>query len=262
MGIDLQKASFGKRIIAFIFDFICVITIAVGLMIPFSAAVGYDDYSEKSETITEKYLTESLVKHNISQLSSDEISKLTKEEKDAYANSYKAAIKDADEALNKDKESRYILDMTLHLFLLTAIIPLLISFLLYEFALPLFLKNGQTLGKKIFGIALMHKEGIRVKNIQLFIRALFGKYVIETMLVLFVIVYFGSSTVIGLIFLLIYAVAQIICMVSSHSNSPIHDLMAGTVAVDMASQRIFETYDQLIEHNKKIAAERAKRQTY
>ena len=95
MGIDLQKASFGKRIIAFIFDFICVITIAVGLMIPFSAAVGYDDYSEKFETITEKYLTESLVKHNISQLSSDEISKLTKEEKDAYANSYKTAIKDA-----------------------------------------------------------------------------------------------------------------------------------------------------------------------
>lgn len=262
MGIDLQKASLGKRIIAFIFDFICVITIAVGLMIPFSAAVGYDDYIEKSETITEKYLTESLVKHNISQLSSDEISKLTKEEKDAYANSYKTAIKDADEALQNDEEAKKTWNMVTHLSLLIVIIPLLTSFLLYEFALPLFLKNGQTLGKKIFGIALMHKEGIRVKSIQLFIRALFGKFVVETMLVLFVIVYFGSSTVIGLIFLLIYVVAQIICMISSHSNSPIHDLMAGTVAVDMASQRIFETYDQLIEHNKKIAAERAKRQTY
>ena len=258
MGIDLQKASIGKRIIAFIFDFICVITIAVGLMIPFSAAVGYNDYADKLDIITEEYRKD----YNFPDITSDEYDKLSAEEKDAYANSYKTAIKDADEALNKDKESRYILDMTLHLFLLTAIIPLLISFLLYEFALPLFLKNGQTLGKKIFGIALMHKEGIRVKNIQLFIRALFGKYVIETMLVLFVIVYFGSSTVIGLIFLLIYVVAQIICMVSSHSNSPIHDLMAGTVAVDMASQRIFETHDQLIEHNKKIAAERAKRQTY
>ena len=85
---------------------------------------------------------------------------------------------------------------------------------------------------------------------------------IKTMLVLFVIIYFGLLTDITLICLLIYVVAQIICMVSSHSNSPIHDLMAGTVAVDMASQRIFETYDQLIEHNKKIAAERAKRQTY
>lgn len=258
MGIDLQKASIGKRIIAFIFDFICVITIAVGLMIPFSAAVGYNDYADKLDSVTEKYRKE----YNIPEITSDEYDKLSAEEKEAYTNDYNTAVEAANKALENDEEAKKIWNMVTHLSLLIVIIPLLISFILYEFVLPLFLKNGQTLGKKIFGIALMHKEGIRVKNIQLFIRALFGKFVVETMLVLFVIIYFGLLTDITLICLLIYVVAQIICMVSSHSNSPIHDLMAGTVAVDMASQRIFETYDQLIEHNKKIAAERAKRQTY
>lgn len=258
MGIDLQKASIGKRIIAFIFDFICVITIAVGLMIPFSAAVGYNDYADKLDSVTEKYRKE----YNIPEITSDEYDKLSAEEKEAYTNDYNAAVEAANKALENDEKAKKIWNMVTHLSLLIVIIPLLISFILYEFVLPLFLKNGQTLGKKILGIALMHKEGIRVKNIQLFIRALFGKFVVETMLVLFVIIYFGLLTDITLICLLIYVVAQIICMVSSHSNSPIHDLMAGTVAVDMASQRIFETYDQLIEHNKKIAAERAKRQTY
>lgn len=257
MGIDLQKASFGKRIIAFIFDFICVITIAVGLTIPFSAAVGYDGYVDKLDNIKEKYQTE----YNIPEITSEEYDKLDKQEKEDFNNAYNAAVEAANEALEKDNEAITTWNMITNLMLLIVTIPMLISFLLYEFFLPLIFKNGQTLGKKIFGIALMHKEGIRVKNIQLFVRALFGKFVIETMILLYVLIYFGLSDI-GLIFLLIYVIIQIICMVTSHTNSPIHDVMAGTVAVDMASQRIFETYDDLLEYNKKIAAERAERATY
>lgn len=258
MVIGLQKASFGKRIIAFIFDFILVITIAVGLMIPFSAVVGYNDYADKLDSITETYKKE----YNIPEITSDEYDKLSNEEKEAYTDDYNKAVNAANEALGKDKEAKKVWNMVTHLSLLIVIIPLLISFILYEFVLPLFLKNGQTLGKKIFGIALMHKNGIKIKSIQSFIRMLFGKFVIETMLPLFFIVYFGLLSDITLTFFLMYIVVQVICIIASHTNSPLHDLMAGTVAVDIASQRIFETYDQLIEHNKKIAAERAKRSTY
>ena len=42
----------------------------------------------------------------------------------------------------------------------------------------------------------------------------------------------------------------------------IHDLLAGTVVVDVSSQMIFRTTDDLIAYKKKIAAEQSARQVY
>ena len=42
----------------------------------------------------------------------------------------------------------------------------------------------------------------------------------------------------------------------------IHDLMAGTVEVDFASQRIFESPEEKNEFLKREAAERARREEY
>ncbi len=253
MGIDLQKASFGKRIIAFIFDLICVITIAVGLTIPFSAAVGYDDYVDKLDDIKVKYQTE----YNIPEITTDEYNQLTEQEKKDYA----AAVEAANKALDKDDEAKNTWSIIMNLMLLIITIPTFLSIMILEFVVPLMFGNGQTIGKKIFGIALMHKEGIRVKKVQLFTRALLGKFVIGTMIPIYMFIYLGTSNL-GIIALLTYLAAQIITMITSHTNSPIHDVMAGTIAVDMGSQRIFDTYDQLLEHNKKVAAERAKRAIY
>ena len=111
MGIDLQKASIGKRIIAFIFDFICVITIAVGLMIPFSAAVGYNDYADKLDSITEEYRKE----YNFPEITSDEYDKLSAEEKEAYTNNYNTAVEAANKALQNDEEAKKVWNMVTHL---------------------------------------------------------------------------------------------------------------------------------------------------
>ena len=67
------------------------------------------------------------------------------------------------------------------------------------------------------------------------------------------------------VFLLIGAallLVQLIVVIVSHENALLHDKMAVTVTVDLASQMIFDTYDQLLEYKKKMHAEKAASQPY
>ena len=72
-------------------------------------------------------------------------------------------------------------------------------------------------------------------------------------------IYFGTANIISLMILAALAIGQIICMVMSHTNALLHDTLASTVAVEMATQRIFSTKEELIEYTKKIHAERVSR---
>ena len=62
--------------------------------------------------------------------------------------------------------------------------------------------------------------------------------------------------------LLALLVAQVLCVALGQNRATIHDRLAGTVVVDIASQKIFETTEDLIAYTKRIHAERAKRQDY
>ena len=55
---------------------------------------------------------------------------------------------------------------------------------------------------------------------------------------------------------------EIIVMIATPTNSLIHDLLAGTVAIDEASQKIFETPEELAAFKAEIAAEIAQREKY
>ena len=105
----------------------------------------------------------------------------------------------------------------------------------------------------------MHTDGIKVKNIQLFIRALLGKFTIELMIPIYitVMVIFNSIGIVSIIVLAILLIVQIICLIATRTNSLLHDVLAGTVAVDMASQRIFDSREALIEYTKKLHAQQA-----
>ena len=63
---DLQKASMWKRISAFLFDFIMIAIVAVGIILLLSSVLGYDTYTDKLETFYEKYETEYGVDFDIS----------------------------------------------------------------------------------------------------------------------------------------------------------------------------------------------------
>ena len=77
-----------------------------------------------------------------------------------------------------------------------------------------------------------------------------------------ILLFWGSIGILGTAVLLALGAAQLVCVLVTRTNSLIHDLMAGTAVVDISSQMIFRTTEDLIEYRKKVAAEQAARQTY
>ena len=147
-------------------------------------------------------------------------------------------------------------------FALGAVVVL--AMLLWEFVLPLWLGHGQTLGKKAFGLCLVRQDGIRLSTLQLFARTVLGKCTIETLLPVYMILLsiWGIMAGAGAVILLALIIGQIACLALTRNNCALHDLLAATVVVDKASQRIFNSTDDLIAYQKKIAAERAARADY
>jgi uncharacterized RDD family membrane protein YckC len=126
-----------------------------------------------------------------------------------------------------------------------------------EFVVPLLFKNGQTVGKKVFGVAVMRMDGVKASPVILLVRALLGKYAVETMIPVFVFLslMLGTASIVTLVLLVLLVVAQIALLIFTQANTPLHDMLAGTVAVDLASQLIFETPEELLEYKKKLHAE-------
>lgn len=251
--ISLQKASFGKRIIAAIFDGILISIIAVGLIALLSGVLKSDKYINQVNASYDKYESEYGIEFQITQ---QEYEELPEQQQKSWDTAYQALI--------EDEDAIYAYNMYINLTLLITTFSILISVIIIEFVVPLFIGNGQTLGKKIFGIALMHKDGIRISNIQLFARAVLGKFALELMIPIYIImmIFFNSIGVISVAVLLVLLVVEIICLITTRTNSLLHDVLAGTVAVDMASQKIFESREALLEHTKKLHAEQANKPTY
>lgn len=251
--MELQKASMWKRIAAWLLDSILVCVLAVGFGVLLSALLNYDSYNAALQAGYDRYETQYGVVFDISQ---ETYAEMTEAEKAAYNTAYEALIADSDVL--------YAYNMVINLSLLITTIGILLGVLAVEFVIPLFLKNGQTVGKKAFGIGLVRPDGVRVTTLQMFIRSLLGKFTVETMIPVYIILMFlwGTMDMTGTIVLFALLLAQLICLGVTRNNSAIHDLLAGTVAIDLASQKVFESTEELIEYTKRIHAERAMRQDY
>ena len=158
----------------------------------------------------------------------------------------------------------YAYNMIVNLSMLMTTISILAAMLVLEFAVPLLLNNGQTLGKKCFSLAVIRVDGVKVNHLQLFARTVLGKYTIETMVPVYIMLmlFWGNMDATGTLVLLALLVAQVICVAVGQNRAAIHDRLAGTVVVDIASQNIFETTEDLIAYQKQVAAQRAARQDY
>lgn len=253
MPLDLQKANMGKRISAWLFDGILLAVLAVCFALVLSSLLGYDSYSARLDEIYTKYETENNITFN-----------LTQEEYNALTNAERIRYDAAAQALSTDQEAVYNLNMVIQLTLVIITMGILLSFLILEFLVPLLLKNGQTLGKKIFSIAVMKTNGVRVNAISLFIRTILGKFTIETMVPVLVIlmILWGTIGVLGPGILGAILLVQAILLLTSEIRAPIHDRLANTVTVDMQSQMIFDSEEALIEYKKLRHAEKASGQVY
>ena len=258
---DLQKASMGKRISAFLFDVIMLFTVAVGLIWAIFAIAGYDGYAEAYDAEKAACISEYEEIYGIElDISKEDAAKLSAEELEVY----NKAVAAANEAFGKNEAAAYNYGMMVNIIMLAVSLGALISYLILEFTIPLILKNGQTLGKKIFGVAVMYTSGIRINAIGMFIRTVLGKYTVETMvpaMIVFLII-LGRLGIVGTAVLVLLAVFELGLIIFNKTRPLIHDALATTVCVDLGSQLIFADENEMIENKKRIHAEAAEKAKY
>lgn len=253
MVYDLQKAGLWKRIAAWMFDGILTAVLAVGLGFVLSLLLGYDSHSQALDAAYDRYEQEYGI-----------VFEITQEEYEAMTDAQKLNYDAATQALTADAEAGRAFNLLVNLSLVILSVSCMVAILLWEFAIPLYFGNGQTLGKKIFGLCLVRTDCVRLNKLQLFTRTLLGKFALETMLPVYIVflTFWGILGVTGTAILFVLAAAQLLSLVISRTNSALHDLLAGTAVVDMASQMIFRDTEELIEFQKRVAAERAARDPY
>ncbi|MBR4292214.1 MAG: RDD family protein [Clostridia bacterium] len=253
MIYDIQKANIWKRASAYLFDTIILAIIVIAFSFTLSFITGYDSYN----TALSEYQKSYEEKYNVS-------FSLSLEEFEALGENELAVYNEANAAFSTDPDVIYTYNMVINLSLLIISLSFLFAILIYEFTIPLFLKNGQTLGKKIFGIGLMKSDGVKVNSVSLLVRALLGKYTVETMIPLFIamMVFLGSLGILGTVIIIAILLLQIIMLCVTQTNSAIHDLLANTVVVDIQSQMIFDSENDLIEYKKRVAKEAASDRKY
>lgn len=250
---DFQKADMWKRISAWLFDFILMVILMVGAALLLSAVLNYDSLSDELQAIETKYEQ----KHNVSfDISSDEHDALDEDEKKLLDDAY------ADFA--QDKEAVRLYSLLLNLTLVIVTFAILIGYLLLELLVPLLFGNGQTLGKKIFGIGVMREDGVKLSPLLLFVRTVLGKFTVETMIPVMIAIMFVFRTIgtMGLLVLIILFGVQVVLLCTTRARTPIHDKLAHTVTVDLSSQRIFDSPEALLAYKKKLHAEQAEQAKY
>ena len=256
MHYDVQKAGILRRIAAGLFDIIILVVLATGIGWGISALIGADSYFQDVQDVYTAYGE----KYDINfSLTPEDMATMPSEEQSRYNEAYEAALQE----MNADEAAISTMMRFWSTALSTISLSVLIAHLLLEFAVPLCLKNGQTVGKKVFGIALMRKDGVMVTPFALFVRSILGKATIEIMIPL-LIVFMMFMGIAGIFVYLLpaLAIAQIMLLLMHPYNAVLHDLMGCTVAVDISSQLIFRTPEALIAYQKERAAEKAEKSKY
>ena len=253
MNLDLQKASMWKRLSAALFDLITHSVLVVAFAYVLSGLLGFDSYNATFNDALSKYAAQF---GTAFQMTQEQIAALTEAEIANYEAAYRA--------LTSDMEAMYAYNMIIYMSLGIASISILLSFLVLEFFIPLQLGDGQTIGKRIFSIGVIRTDFVTVPAVQLFIRSILGKYTIGTMIPVLIIILllFGQIGIFGTAILAALVLGQVVSIAVTGTNSALHDLLAGTVTVDIASQRTFRDTQALLDYQKKMYAEKAEKQNY
>ena len=250
---DLQKASLLKRVSAFLLDFILIVIAITGFAYLISVISGYDSHINRIEEIETHYEQVYSVDFDIAKADYDKLSEAEKKNLDqSYA------------TFATDDEVVYTYNLLLNLTLVIITFSITLAFIALEFVVPLILGNGQTVGKKIFAIGVMHVSGVRMRGTALFSRAILGKCTMETLIPLMILFtfFFGDGGIVAAIVLGLIVVLQIFVFFRGKLFTPIHDILAYTVCVDLSSQMIFETKEELIAYKARVHAEMVENADY
>ena len=253
MIYDLQRASMWKRISAWLLDAMLLCIIASLMAFVLAAVTNYDGYSEQLDARYTYFEEQYGVSRNLTQ---EQVNAMTDEER--------ANLTAASDAIAADEEALYAYNMMLQLIIIMTSFGILLGYVVLECAVPMVLGNGQTIGKKVFSLGVMQQNGVRVNGVCMFIRTVLGKYAIETMIpvMMVLMLFFGTIGTVGWIIVGAIGIVQVALLITTRERCMIHDKLANTVTVDLPSQMIFKTQEDLIAYKVKVAAEKAANQVY
>lgn len=266
---ELRKMNIVKRASALLLDIILLAVLSTGFMFIISLICNYShqealstQYFTEWEDFRKEYIGNVAKYYGFTYEESEDEYTISK---DGEPSSLGAVMQKLHESEGKDSETAeaYVVYMSLTpvskvnaqykyvyslLFMMTSL-GILLAYLVLEFVIPIILKNGQTVGKKVFGICLVRADCVKINLLSLFIRTLVGKFAIETMFpVLLVFLFlFGGLGVLSIILLIALILLNTVLFFATKNKTPIHDIFAGTVAVDMKLQMIFQSEEELLE---------------
>ncbi len=226
MEFELQKASWVKRMCAWLLDGVFVIVLTMAIVSLLASAMGFREYSNQVNEAYGRYEAEYGVSFDASQ---EEYLTWTEEEQQVFDEAYQALI--------NDQSAMRAYNMMISQSMAIAGISVFISVMGVDFLVPVLFKDGRTLGKRLFGIGVVGAGGGKMTILQLLVRTLLGKFAVGTMIPVFLIlvVFWGIMGLGGIVLLLALLFAEIIIPFASRRNAALHDLFAGTVVVDYAS---------------------------
>lgn len=255
-----------KRFSAFLLDLVLVVIVFTGALFAVSSILDYDSYFTALETrvneIQESHSIKEVEQNSL--IYFDEYQYMTEEEKLNLPLEVQEVYAACTEEIRTDKEYLKLSETIMSLSILMLSISMLAAFILLEFIVPLILKNGQTVGKKIFSIAVMRNDAVKISPVVLFIRAILGKYTIGTMLpiIMLLMLLAGAAPIIPIAIILLVLLLQLVLLITTRTRSLIHDYLSSTVVVDLQSQMIFESAEAKQEYQLRLHKEAAEKANY
>ena len=238
-----KKATWFKRILAFLLDVILFAVLVSGMMLLLSFVLGYQ---RDLELLEEKYIQYGIYVLNNS--GTYEFCTTVNNE----------ACLDAWEAFNLDAEACAYYDSTA-----IKTIPILIggiffSELILDFIVPLFIKNGRTIGMFCLGIAYLDTKDIQITSIQLFIHFLFGKFLVVSALPVFFFLmhFFNLWPNYGLLVCLGILLVNVLMKFFTPKRMGIADSIGKMYLIDNESQVYCKTVEELSALKAKEAREK------
>ncbi len=261
MIYDLQKGSLLKRASAFLLDGILLVILATGFIFALSGIFNYNKYSDAYSDGMDYYAAKFDINFE------DVVSQA---DYDALPEAERARYDEAITEMNNDAQLVHYLNTLVSMIVAMVSLGIFLAFAIIEYLFPMIFKNGQTVGKKVFGLGVMRTSGVRLGPVALFIRTFFGKYVIETMipvLIALMLIFnamgiMGSTGIMGPIFVFGLLILQIAMVAVTKTNSMLHDKISDCVVVDLASQMIFDDEQAMINYKTNAAAENAQKSVY
>jgi len=243
MIYDIQKASILKRFSAYLLDLMLLVLVAAEIAFLLSMALNFQGTLTQRDEIKAAQEQHYGVDFDISE---QDFEKLTDDEKKYIYSSYAAFASDP-EVVRLDT-------LVFNLSLVIVTFSVLIAYLLLEFLVPILFHNGQTLGKRIFSIAVMRVDGVKISTFQLFVRTVLGKCTVGTLIPIFLVFLFllDIMPLFCLTGFALLVIIQLICLIATRQHTPIHELMSATVSVDKTSQLIFNSVEELTEYKKQL----------